>query len=88
MPESVHVRPAALTLQQAVDALENHLIDKLSKLDYDWATKARERLEDELLVIDSYYEDLLKEQDEEKKRSSRSNIRTAGPKCNGSTSRK
>lgn len=67
MPESVHVRPAALTLEQAVDALENHLIDKISKLDYDWATKARERLEEELLVIDSYYEDLLKEQDEEKK---------------------
>ncbi|MGG4345682.1 YqhG family protein [Paenibacillus lautus] len=67
LPESVHVRPAALTLEQAVDALENHLIDKISKLDYDWATKARERLEEELLVIDSYYEDLLKEQDEEKK---------------------
>ncbi|GAE07975.1 conserved protein YqhG [Paenibacillus sp. JCM 10914] len=67
LPESVHVRPAILSLKEAASILENHLIQQLSKLDYEWASLARERLEDEWLVIDGYYEDLLKEQDEEKK---------------------
>ncbi|OOC62681.1 YqhG family protein [Paenibacillus ihbetae] len=67
LPESVHVRPAAVSLREAAGLLEEHLIVSLSKLDYTWASKARERLAEELAVIDSYYEDLLKEQDEEKK---------------------
>ncbi|KHF37449.1 Bacterial protein YqhG of unknown function [Paenibacillus sp. P1XP2] len=35
-------------------------------MDYGWAEQAKERLKEELAVIDIYYEDLLKEPDEEK----------------------
>ena len=67
LPENVHVRPAALTLSEAASMLEEHLISKLGKLDYAWAEQARIRLDEELLIVDSYYSDLLNEPDEEKK---------------------
>ncbi|MGG1879023.1 YqhG family protein [Paenibacillus cisolokensis] len=67
LPERVHVKPAVLTLTEAAALLEDYLIEKLSRLDYGWAAQARERLRQELAVIDGYYEDLLKEEDEEKK---------------------
>lgn len=67
LPENVHVRPAALTLSQAASTLEDHLINKLSKLDYTWAEQAKIRLAEELEIVDGYYQDLLNEPDEEKK---------------------
>ncbi|UNK17033.1 YqhG family protein [Paenibacillus sp. N3/727] len=67
LPENVHVRPAALTLPQAAAMLEDYLISKLGKLDYTWAEQAQIRLQEELAIVDSYYEDLLNEPDEEKK---------------------
>lgn len=67
LPEYVHVRPGVLSLSQAASILEEHMVQKLSGLDYAWAEQARIRLEEELAVIDSYYEDLLNEPDEEKK---------------------
>ena len=67
LPEYTHVRPAALTLSAAASLLENYLMDKLSRLDYSWADQARVRLDEELAILDSYYEDLLKETDEEKR---------------------
>ncbi|NMO95340.1 YqhG family protein [Paenibacillus lemnae] len=67
LPEYVHTRPAVLTLSEAASMLENHLIQQLSGLDYTWANQARIRLAEELAIIDSYYEDLLQEPDEEKK---------------------
>ncbi|WP_422657623.1 YqhG family protein [Paenibacillus sp. EC2-1] len=67
LPENVHVRPAAVTLSQAASMLEDHLINKLSKLDYSWAEQAKVRLAEELAIVDSYYQDLLNEPDEEKK---------------------
>ncbi|WP_106766284.1 YqhG family protein [Paenibacillus faecalis] len=67
LPENVHVRPAAITLAQASAMLEDYLISKISKLDYTWAEQAEIRLQEELAIVDSYYEDLLNEPEEEKK---------------------
>lgn len=67
LPENVHVRPAVLTLPQAATMLEDYLINKLGELDYTWAEQAQIRLQEELAIVDSYYEDLLNEPDEEKK---------------------
>lgn len=66
LPENIHIEPAATTLSNAADRLRSHLTSKLCLLDYDWAELAKERLKDELAVVDFYYKDLLKEQDEEK----------------------
>lgn len=43
------------------------MTSQLAKLDYSWAEEARERLRLELSIVDIYYEELLKEQDEEKR---------------------
>lgn len=67
LPEFVHIRPAMLTPSEAAALLEDYLVQKLSQLDFSWAEQARVRLAEELVVIDSYYADLLNEPDEEKK---------------------
>ncbi|MFU1796681.1 YqhG family protein [Paenibacillus azoreducens] len=66
LPENIHIRPASISLSQAAGSLESYLIRSLAEMDYGWAEQARERLKEELAVIDIYYEDLLKEPDEEK----------------------
>ncbi|HWO54153.1 YqhG family protein [Paenibacillus sp. JTLBN-2024] len=66
LPENVHIQPATLSLDAAAGLLESYLTGKLAEMDYGWAEQAKERLKEELAVIDIYYEDLLKEPDEEK----------------------
>lgn len=66
LPENIHIQPAHLSLSAAASLLEADLSETLSREDYTWAEQAKERLADELAVIDIYYEDLLKEPDEEK----------------------
>ncbi|USB32198.1 YqhG family protein [Paenibacillus sp. YPG26] len=71
LPENVHIEPSSMTPAEARDALEASLQSKLSELDSSWAVEAAERLQEELELIDAYYEDLLLEEDEEKRNSAR-----------------
>lgn len=67
LPENIHVQPSELSLAAGADRLEGYLTSKLALMDYTWAEEARERLELELSIVDLYYAELLKEQDEEKR---------------------
>lgn len=63
---NMHIPAAKLPLTAAAAQLENHLLEEIRGLDYQWSELARARLAEELTVIDLYYEDLLKEPDEAK----------------------
>lgn len=67
LPENIHIQPYGLTLAAGAERLESYLTERLAELDYSWAEEARERLRLELSIVDIYYEELLKEQDEEKR---------------------
>lgn len=66
MAGNMHVQTAKLSIQEATRALEQHVLRQIQHRDYSWADQARERLAEELSVVDLYYEDLLKGQDEER----------------------
>ncbi|AIQ52076.1 YqhG family protein [Paenibacillus sp. FSL R7-0331] len=67
LPENIHIQPYDLSVSGGADRLESYLTGQLAGLDYSWAEQARERLQLELSIVDLYYAELLKEQDEEKK---------------------
>ncbi|WP_410511769.1 YqhG family protein [Paenibacillus sp. BR2-3] len=67
LPENVHIQPYAMSPSAGTDRLEAYLTSKLATLDYSWAEEARERLRLELAIIDVYYEDQLKEPEEDKR---------------------
>lgn len=67
LPANIHMMRGAMTLHRARTLLEQVLEKKLKLVDDGWAIEARERLEDELARIDSYYEGLLKTGEEEQK---------------------
>lgn len=58
----MHVQTAKISLADAGAALESHLTNRLLELDYSWAEKAKERLDLELAVVDTYYEAVLREE--------------------------
>lgn len=66
LPENVHIEPTRLSLEAARDALEQRLRSRLESYDDSWAVEASERLDDELSLIDAYYQDLLKNPEEDK----------------------
>lgn len=61
LAENMHVQTAKISLADAGAALESHLTNHLLELDYSWAEKAKERLDLELAVVDTYYEAVLRE---------------------------
>ncbi|QWU13220.1 protein YqhG of unknown function [Paenibacillus sophorae] len=67
LPENVHIQPYEISLSSGAGLLERHILSRLSGQDYSWAEAARRRLQGELEIIDAYYEELLKEPDEEKR---------------------
>ncbi|CQR55020.1 YqhG family protein [Paenibacillus riograndensis] len=67
LPENIHIQPFELTVADGAGRLEGYLTSKLALMDYSWAEEARERLRLELDIVDIYYQELLKEQDEEKR---------------------
>ncbi|UQZ36112.1 hypothetical protein C2I18_22825 [Paenibacillus sp. PK3_47] len=67
LPENIHIQPYEMSVKTGADRLEAYLTSQLAGLDYSWAEEARERLALELSIVDIYYEELLKEPDEEKK---------------------
>ncbi|MCY7562852.1 YqhG family protein, partial [Paenibacillus macerans] len=67
LPENVHIEPTKLTLDAGRAALEDRLSELLGACDKIWSIQARERLRDELEIIEAYYKDLLKDPDEERK---------------------
>ncbi|MDY8024665.1 YqhG family protein [Paenibacillus polymyxa] len=62
---NMHVQPTKLSVPEASTSLESYLTEQLRQQDYGWAEQAKERLREELEVIDHYYDDLIKEQKEE-----------------------
>lgn len=68
VPENVHIEPTRLTLAEGRDALERMIRAEVEAYDHTWAEEANERLQDELLLIDAYYTDLLRDPDEERKK--------------------
>lgn len=68
LPENMHVQGRRISLEQAAASLEKHIHGKLRLIDYSWAEAAKKRLEEELRVLGTYYEDLLKEQTEEEQK--------------------
>lgn len=65
LPENIHIEPSGLTLDQGRNALEARLRGMIEQVDHTWAIQANERLDEELLLIDAYYCDLLQESDEQ-----------------------
>ncbi|WP_426249480.1 YqhG family protein [Paenibacillus pabuli] len=61
LAENMHVQTAKISLADAGAALESHLTNRLLQLDYSWAEMAKERLDLELAVVDTYYEAVLRE---------------------------
>lgn len=66
LPENIHVGPTFLSLSEGHRRLEQYLCDRIVELDTDWATSAKSRLQEELSLVDAYYEDLLQNADEER----------------------
>lgn len=61
LAENMHAQAPKISLADAGAALESYLTNHLSKLNYEWAEKAKERLQLELDVVDAYYEAVLRE---------------------------
>lgn len=67
MPENMHISPTRLSLDQGRQLVEQTINEKVQACDTTWADEARERLNEELALIDAYYKDLLQDPDEERK---------------------
>lgn len=67
VPENVAIEPSRLSLSDGRDILQSRLQDKIEAYDHSWAEGASERLKEELMLIESYYRDLLDQPDEEQK---------------------
>ncbi|MEF2965410.1 YqhG family protein [Paenibacillus sp. M1] len=67
MPENMHIAPSSFSLPQGRQALEARIGEILQSYDSSWADEARDRLGEELALIDAYYKDLLNDPDEERK---------------------
>jgi hypothetical protein len=96
LAENMHVQTAKISLADAGAALESHLTNRLLELDYSWAEKAKERLDLELAVVDTYYEAVLREDTPEvdvdmtsasSMEESSTNQDQAGPSTHSQTSR-
>ncbi|GGH16257.1 YqhG family protein [Paenibacillus segetis] len=67
VPENVAIEPSRLSLADGRDILQSRLQEKIEAYDHSWAEAASERLREELMLIESYYGDLLEQPDEEQK---------------------
>lgn len=65
LPENIHIGPTTLSLRDGHGQLEQYLCQNIESLDTAWATSAKERLQEELELVNAYYEDLLKNADDE-----------------------
>lgn len=66
LPENVHIEPTQLSLDAGRTALEQRLAERIAAYDDAWAQEARERLNDELALIDAYYKELVKDPEPER----------------------
>ncbi|MGN8770445.1 YqhG family protein [Paenibacillus barengoltzii] len=66
LPENIHIEPTRLSLDAGRLALEQRLSERIQAYDNSWAKEARERLSDELALIDAYYKDLIKDPEPER----------------------
>lgn len=66
LPENIHIEPTRLSLDAGRLTLEQRLTERIQAYDDSWAKEARERLSDELALIDTYYKDLIKDPEPER----------------------
>lgn len=59
IPPVVHLQPAPIRLDTAVQALEDHLETMVKAYDHSWSEEAWKRLKEEWSRIDDYYGELL-----------------------------
>ncbi|WP_223069668.1 YqhG family protein [Paenibacillus caui] len=71
LPENISVIPSQLSLAEGKTALEHRLREYLEQVDKHWAMEARERLNEELAIIDAYYSHLLEDENEEARQGAR-----------------
>lgn len=67
LPANVHIAKSAYTLARAAGIVETLLERKLRSYDYGWAIAAAARAEEELALINGYYEPLLENAEEEQR---------------------
>lgn len=67
IPSNIHLQPVQLSLDSAVETLEQHLEQTVKGYDHSWAEEAHSRLSDELARIHGYYDELLRTIDDNKK---------------------
>ncbi|WP_325048419.1 YqhG family protein [Paenibacillus sp. CAA11] len=75
LPENVHITPARFSLERARELLENQMKSYLNQLDPSWAAEARSRKQEELLILEGYYQALSEETDEAKKQAAEEQYR-------------
>ncbi|MFS1512028.1 YqhG family protein [Chengkuizengella sp. SCS-71B] len=63
MPPNTHVRPT-ISLERAVSELQKYIIQKVKHVDQKWAIEAQNRLNEEILRIQTYYSDLIEAAEE------------------------
>ncbi|NBI31195.1 YqhG family protein [Chengkuizengella marina] len=66
MPPNTHIRPT-ISLERAVSELQKYIIQKVKVVDQKWALDAHDRLNEEILRIQTYYKDLIAAAEEEDK---------------------
>ncbi|WP_138495573.1 YqhG family protein [Paenibacillus pinistramenti] len=65
IPENISIIPTVLSVEEGKHRLEEELLGSLRQLDDSWAAEARQRLEEELAILDGYYSQLLVDENEE-----------------------
>jgi hypothetical protein len=65
LPPNVYIARPAVTLARARTVVEQHVEKMLKRYDHSWAAMAQDRLTDELVRVDRYYEDAVKGLEEE-----------------------
>lgn len=66
LPANTHIRET-ITLSRAQSELNKYLEQIIQTYNHDWAEEARERMQVEVARMESYYHDLIKAADEDKK---------------------
>lgn len=59
LPPTIHLRPAPISVEKGVKALEHYLEERVRSYDHTWADEAWKRLKEEWSRIDDYYGELL-----------------------------
>lgn len=71
LPENISITPTRLSPEEGKQRLELMLQEDIDRQDDRWAVEARQRLDEELAIIDGYYSHLLEDENEETQKNAR-----------------